>query len=318
MESTTTELDQLTETAIHNVEAFSTSTTDENQFTLNGITDTPNIRKAVSQPRLAMSSTPMLTGDRITRLKLEFNRCVNDQKAKRQEILALKEELSEKKREIERIKADENRVLVELNINKEENERLKIRLKNSERELDEYKSKPASPSQENARKGESELLNRVHKLERENENFRSNCDHLNETIRALEDERDRIEEKYREACKDIAELQQKISRIESNSCLECEKEKFLADDAKQECIRIKELYVRVSDEKEEALRKLRQIEAIDANKELLEKRNLVASLERSLQLAEMKCTEVSKILEREKIDHEIQMQNLRSKYEQGT
>ncbi|XP_031635951.1 putative leucine-rich repeat-containing protein DDB_G0290503 [Contarinia nasturtii] len=316
LESTTTELDQLTETAIHNVETISSSATDENQFMSNGIMDTPMIRKAVSHPRLAMSSTPLLVGDRITRLKLEFNRCVTDQKAKRQEILALKEELMEKNREIDRIKADENRVLIELNINKEENERFRIRLKNTERELDEYKNKMMSGSQENTPKDESELLNRLHKLERDNENFRSNCNHLNETIRALEDERDHTEEKYREACKDIAELQQKISRFESNSCLECEKQKFLANEAKQECLRIKELYVRISDEKEDTSRRLRQIEAIDINKELLEQRNMVASLERSLQLAEMKCTEVSKILEREKIDHEIQIQNMRAKYEQ--
>lgn len=56
---------------------------------------------------------------------------------------------------------------------------------------------------------------------------------------------------------------------------------------------------------------------LDINIELLEQRNMVASLERSLQLAEMKYTEISKILEREKIDHETQMQNLRAKYEQG-
>lgn len=277
---------------------------------MNGIIETPIIRKAVS-------STPLQVEDRLTRLKLEFNRCVAEQKAKRQEILALKEDLAAKNREIDRLKADENHALIELNTSKENTERLTNRLKHMERELEDYKNKTESSHHEQITKEESELMNRIQKLEQENENFRSNCNHLNETIRTLEDERDSIEEKYREVCKEMGELQQKFSQLESTPCLECEKEKFLTKDARDECTRLKELYVRVTDEKEEILRKLRQAEAVDVKKELQEQRNMVASLERSLQLAEMKYTEISKILEREKIDHENKIQNLRTKYEIG-
>lgn len=263
-----------------------------------------------------MSSTPATVEDRITRLKEEFNRCVADQKLKRQEILALKAELDAKNKQINQLKADENHALIELTTTKENAERMAIRLKNAERELEESNTKTQTNYEQNT-KDENELMNRLHELQRENENFRSSCNHLNETIRGLEDERDSIEEKYREACKEMAELQQEITKLKSSPCLECEKEKFLAKDAQQECTRLKELYMRVNDDKEEVVRKLRQLEAHDLNKELLEQRNIVANLERSLQLVEMKYNETAKILEREKIDHETQMQNLRAKYEQG-
>lgn len=283
----------------------------------NSIEETPTIRKAVSHPRLAVSSTPLQVEDRITRLKQEFNRCVVDQKAKRQEILALKEELTAKKREIDRLKQDENHALIELNTSKENSERLAIRLKNMERELEDYKLKTDSSHQEQTTAEKNELMSRIQKLEQENENFRSNCNHLNETIRMLEDERDRTEEKYREVCKEMAELQQKFSQLESSPCLECEKETFLTKEYREECTRLKELNIHITDEKNDLLRKLKQTETVDLKKELLEQRNMVASLERSLQLAEMKYTEISKILEREKTDHDIQIENLRAKYEAG-
>lgn len=324
-------MEQLTETAIHNVETG-------NDYG-NGITDTPIIRKAISQPRLAVSSTPMVVEDRLNMLKTEFNRVVKDQRAKRQEILALKdelaaknqqieqqkvnniqalqEELSAKTQQIDRLKADENQALIELTMSKETAERLAIRLKNLERELEDWKSKYSPNNENQIVKEDSELLHKLRELEQENQNFRLNCNHLNETIRALEDERDSIEEKYRELCKEMAELQQQSSKDEQKSSLECEKEKFLTKDAREECTRLKDLYMRVNDEKDEAIRKIRQMEALDLNKQLLEQRNTVASLERSLQLAEMKYAEVSKILEREKTEHENQIQNLRAKYEQG-
>lgn len=283
----------------------------------NDITETPTIRKAISQPRLGVSSTPLLFEDRISKLKQEFNRCVADQKLKRQEILSLKDEIAAKNKQIDQLKTDENQGLIELTTCKENTERLQIRLKNMERELEDCKNQIKTNDQEQNEKDGEELMNRLHKLEQENDNFRLNCDHLNETIRALEGERDSIEEKYRDASKDIAELQQKLTQQEMNPCLKCEKEKFLTTDAKQECTRLKEMYIQINDEKEDALRKLRQVEAQDLSKELLEQRNMVASLERSLQLAEMKCNELTKILEREKLDHETQLQNLRTKYEEG-
>lgn len=316
LNSTTTELEQLTETMINDDDGPG-----NNSPSSNGITETPLIRKAVGQPpRHAVSSTPLLVEDRLTRLKQEFNRCVADQRAKRMEITALKEELNAKNEQIDRLKADENHALIELTMSKENAERLAIRLKNMEREMEEFKKNTNSENGMTApaiSDDDANLVNRLRSLEQENDNFRLSCNHLNETIRGLEDERDSIEHKYRDACKDIAELQHKLSNLESSSCLECEKQKFLTKDAQQECTRLKELYIKIDAEKEDVLRKLRHLEAVDLNKELLEQRNMVASLERSLQLAEMKYTETTKILEREKADQETHIQKLRAKYEQG-
>lgn len=288
---------------------------------MNGLLETPLIRKAVSQPRLAISSTPMIVEERLALLKQEFNRCVADLKSKRNEIDKLKTELAAKNQQIGQLRADENQQLIELTMSRENAERLAIRLKNMERELEEYKNKTLQCNQQTmtmtTTKDENELATKLQQLELDYKNCRANCDHLNETIRMLEDERDNADEKYREACKDIAELQQKLSQQQANGCMECEKEKFLASEAKQEVIRLKELYIKINDEKEEVMRKLRQIEAHDLNKEILEQRNMVASLERSLQLAEMKYTEINKILEREKDEHVNEIQNLRAKYEKG-
>lgn len=306
-------MEHLTETAINNIEI------DQVSPMTNGLVETPLIRRAVSQPKLAVtSSTPLLAQERLMIQKMEFNRCLADLKSKQKENQALKEEITAKNLQIERLKGDENQALIELTMSKENAERLAVRLKNLERELEENQ-KNTTPlcNDEHPIKDGNELMNKLRQLESENKNFRSNCNHLNETIRALEDERDSIEERYREACKDIAELQQKLSNTQPNACLECEKEKFLAKDAKQECTRLKEMYIQINDEKEEIVRKLRHMETLDINKELLEQRNMVASLERSQQLAEMKYTEISKILEREKNEHGAQIQHLRAKYEQG-
>lgn len=317
LELTTTELEQLTETAINE------SNLGLSKPPPTGITETPLIRRAATNLLKTgsgfSSSTPIIIEDQLNRMKQEFNRCVADQKLKRQEIIALKEKLAEKDREIDALKADENRALIEITINKEKADRLANRLKSIERELDQVKENtaPNAHEQSTPSKHVEELHDKLHRLEKENDNFRINCDHLNETIKELEDERDKIEEKYREACLDIAQLQGKLTMIESQPCLNCEKEKFLAKDSHQECIRLKELYLNVHEEKEEVTRKLKQIETLDVNKELMEQRNMVASLERTLQLTEMKCNELTKILDREKIDYEHQIQNLRSKYEQG-
>lgn len=255
LESTTTDLEHLTETAIHNIDI------DQVNPMTNGIVETPLIRKSVSQPKLAVSSsTPMLAQERLMIQKIEFNRCVAESKSRQKENQALKDELAAKNLQIERLKGDENQALIELTMSKENAERLAIRLRNLERELEECQKNMSPFNEEHPIKDDNERLNRLRQLELENKNFRSNCNHLNETIRALEDERDSIEEKYREACKDIAELQQKLSKIQPNTCLECEKEKFLAKDAKQECTRLKEMYIQINDEKEEIVRKLRHME----------------------------------------------------------
>lgn len=301
LESTTTELEFLTETAANDANDMSSPTTNHQ---LDAITETPMIRKPPSsllKGRLGFaSSTPSIVGDRLKRLKQEFNRCVADLKAKRHEIVLLNEQIKTKNQQIEQIKADENRVLIENSLNKEKLDRLTNRLQSLEWELKESKRNNEfhakfNTIQDENHKNIDELFNQNKKLETENENFRKNCDHLNETIKELEDERDKIEEKYRAACLDISELQRKLTDLASNSCLSCEKEKSLAESAQQECNRIKELYIRLHDEKEEITQKLKENDF-----KLMEYQSTIGNLKKSFELTESKCMELTESLERER------------------
>lgn len=257
----------------------------------------------------------MLVGDRLTRLKQEFNRCVADLKSKRAEITALKEQIILKNRQIEQLKTDENRALVECSMSKENAERLSNRLKSVEWELVELKkvsSNINSTADGNGTFGNAdEHAKLITKLEEENANFRKNFDHLNETIKELEDERDKIEEKYRESCQDIAELQRKLTQLESSpECERCEQFKFEALTAKQEYKQLKELYLKLNEENEDISRKLKRAEMLGANKEIDEQRALISSLEHSLQLAETKYAELTKKMQRDKAEFESRIQSL--------
>lgn len=123
------------------------------------------------------SSTPMVVEDQLNRMKQEFNRCVADQKMKRQEISNLKEKIAQKDREIESLKADENLALVECNIAKEKADRLANRLKSLERDYEQLKEMhPESTKHQNLMSNRQidELQNQIRKLEKENDNFRTN------------------------------------------------------------------------------------------------------------------------------------------------
>lgn len=325
MELTTAELEQMTDSAIH--EETSELATNMNRYNLNGIQHSPLSHKPSSNllhKRLALgisSSTPIIVEDQLIRLKQEFNRCLTDQKSKRQEILALKTQLSSQTKEVDRLKADENQALIDLNINKEKTERLENKLKMAERQLFELKklnSSNGGQSQFTTTQAEH-IEEQVIELQKENEMFRQNCDHLHKTVKELEDERDKIDEKYRNACKENTELQTKLDLIMSKTnihCLKCEKEKFLLKDSQQECTRLKELYIQLTGEKDDVTRQLAHLQSTDVNIELVEQKEGLYDLERALQLAELKCTVLMKILDREKIDYEKQI-DMRTNYEKG-
>lgn len=290
----------------------------------NGITDTPMILRAAnnilkSYPSIS-SSTPLVVEDQMNRMKQEFNRCVADQKVKRHEITSLKEKLAQKDHEIESLKADENRALIESNIAKEKADRLANRLKSLERDYEQLKEMhPDSIKNQNliSNRQIDELRNQIQKLEKENDNFRTNCDHLNQTIKELEDERDRIEEKYRDACLDIAELQGKLTLFESQPCSNCKKEKHLAEDAQREYAIMKCKFLKTFEEKEELSRELSRKKTLDVHKELMERKQMIINLKHSLELTELKCNEMTKILDRERIDYKEHIEHLRTKYVQG-
>lgn len=201
---------------------------DENA--MNGLTETPLSRNATTklmQKRAGMiaasTSTPLVVvEDRLIRLKQEFNRCMTDQKTKRQEIVMLKEQLAKQTAEIDRLRTDENRALIEVNTSREKIERLENKLKMAELELNDLRESAGADAadadntsrRQSAMTRFAELEKQLHLLQKENENFRQNCDHFNATIKELEDERDRIDEKYRGAIDDREALQTKFDAIE--------------------------------------------------------------------------------------------------------
>lgn len=198
----------------------------------NGFTETPLSRNAntkLMQKRVGMvaasTSTPLvIVEDRLIRLKQEFNRCMTDQKTKRQEIVLLKEQLAIQTAEIDRLRTDENRALIEINTNREKLERLENKLKMAELELNDFRAAAvtdAADADQTSRRQSAmtrfaELERQLHLLQKENENFRQNCDHLHATIKELEDERDRIDEKYRAAVDERDLLQAKFDAIEKD------------------------------------------------------------------------------------------------------
>lgn len=137
---------------------------------------------------------------------------MTDQRTKRQEITMLKEQLAKQTTEIDRIRADENRALIEISTSREKMERLENKLKMAEFELDDLRSAAdrANPTDTTRRQSTMtrfmELEQKLHLLQKENENFRQSCDRLHATIKELEDERDRIDEKYRDAIRARDEL----------------------------------------------------------------------------------------------------------------
>lgn len=307
LEMTTSELEQLTESVAHDKETdFPSSPNRPN------ITETPVIRKPsnnlLRSDGLFASSTPMIVGDRLIRLKHELNRCVADLKEKRSEITALKEQIIAKNRQIEQLKIEENRALIDCTVSKESAERLSNRLKAVESEFNEFRKHSPNIGSTAESDEQSKVLT---KLEEENANFRKNFDLLTATIKELEDERDRIEEKYRESCQDTAELQRKLTQLEASpDCSRCENARFEILTVKQEHKQLKELYLRLHDENEDISRKLQRAEAAGESKGSDAQREVISSLEQSLQLAESKYAELTKKMHRDKTAYERHVQSL--------
>lgn len=268
---------------------------------------------------MGMSSTPLVVEDRLLRLKQEFNRCLADQREKRQEIMRLREQISSQAEEINSLKLEENRALIEINTCKENAERLANKLKLTETELERLRRLSKSHANEDIKATKSDNLEeRLNQMQKENESFRQNCDHLHETIKELEDERDRIEEKYRKLRVENEKLMKKLeSSTVCEQCLGYERGKFLLKDAQQECQRLKNMYIQVCNDKDELARDLAESREIDVSKELGEQKMKTSKLERDLQVAEMKCTELSKMLEKEKVDCERRIEELKANFGSG-
>ncbi|EDS29669.1 conserved hypothetical protein [Culex quinquefasciatus] len=267
----------------------------------------PTCTFAASRKNL-VGSTPINpnlknTEDRVTKLKHELLICMNGQKEKRETIKRLETDLAARDREIQQLKKDESDALVQMNQYKEEAFRLGSKLKILEGELDKCYKKDQNNSKQPRRSSFDKQ------------------DALEEKIFALQQEKLALEDKLTKLDQDHARLQDKCKRLESDSKsadtvkLELEKQKFLLKDAQSECDRVKQLYIEISSCKDAVARELSVLKSQDPAHEMASLSEKVASLERALQLAELKCSEFGKLLERENIlkfpsSFQLEIQNL--------
>ncbi|XP_073826496.1 chromosome segregation ATPase asterless [Musca autumnalis] len=293
--------------------------------------DTPR-RLSQTQGRV-VGSTPLNPIDRVGNLKDELYRALANVKAKREEVKRLQQTVEDKQNEIRILKQEENKSLVQITTLKEENIRLENKLKLLEEEYEHIKSnkEPDSSQQDNqlqTLKHELEELQRQHievkakytSLEQEKQSQEMERKKLDFQIKNLEidleelkQEHESLKLNYEQMRKENLELKQR--NTVDNVRLELEKHKFLLKDAQAECDRLKNLYVEISNAKEAISYEMDKLLKSDQAKELQMAKEKIAHLQRSLQLAEVKTSELSKMLETEKLCHEREVAALRDKLE---
>lgn len=293
--------------------------------------DTP--RRLSQTQGHVVGSTPMNPVDRVGSLKDELYRALANVKAKREEVRKLQLSVEEKDKEIRTLKLEENKALVQISTLKEDNIRLENKLKVLKEDYDSLKtSQDQQHSQEDnrlqsTRKEIEELRHNVNLLKQQNSELEnqkisqdserrrldSQLKNLEIDLEELRQEHDSLKLNYEQMHKENQTLKQRHTA--DNLHLELEKHKFLLKDSQAECDRLKNLYVEISNAKEALSFDMEKLLKSDQAKELQAAKEKIANLQRSLQLAEVKCSELSKILETEKLCHERELSTLREKLE---
>ncbi|XP_058822477.1 centrosomal protein of 152 kDa [Topomyia yanbarensis] len=243
------------------------------------------------------------TEERVTKLKHELLICMNGQKEKREAIKRLEADLAARDQEINQLKKDESSALVQMNQYKEEAFRVNSKLKILENELEKFYKKEQHSSKQVRRSSydkQDALEDKIFTLQQEKIE-------LEEKVSSLENENRQLEERGKKSEAD--------SKTLDEVKLDLEKQKFLLKDAQSECERVKNLYIEMSSCKDAVCRELDALKHKDTEKELSILHEKVASLERALQLAELKSSELSKMLEKEKLEHEKLLKDLRERRE---
>uniref|UniRef100_A0A182P0A5 Uncharacterized protein n=1 Tax=Anopheles epiroticus TaxID=199890 RepID=A0A182P0A5_9DIPT len=236
--------------------------------------------------------------DRLVRLKNELLVCMTGQKEKRETIRHLEANLLAKDRELEQLKRDESETLVQMNQYKEEAFRLASKCKILEQELQKLTEDGQGTKKDTERSN------------RRRSSFDVRQEALEDKIFTLQQAKLEAEEQIELLERENKQLSERCKTLdnEAGTCsvlkLEVEKQKFLLADAQKECERLKRLYIEVSGAKEELGRELSTLRAQDSAKQIAALQEQVVSLERALQLAELKASELSKLLDKEKTSHE--------------
>ncbi|XP_053969396.1 golgin subfamily A member 6-like protein 24 isoform X1 [Anastrepha ludens] len=292
--------------------------------------DTPS-RLSQTQGKV-VGSTPLTTTDRLGSLKEELYRALANIKGKREEIRRLQQSLDEKTTENRALREEENKALVQITTLKETNARLENRLKLLEQEYEELQHKSMANLNNTSHRADIEALQQ--QLKTEKQALREQCERLETECKNHEIERKKLDLQLRNVEVDLEELKQEHESMKMNyeqimkenqnlrsrttadkMRLDLEKHKFLLKDAQAECDRLKNLYIEISNAKEALRYEVDKLRHTDNMKELQEQREKVANLQRALQLAEVKSSELAKILETEKVCHERDVKELKERFE---
>ncbi|XP_052867138.1 centrosomal protein of 152 kDa [Anopheles cruzii] len=266
----------------------------------NLIGSTPN-NNFVQKPRIAFAGD---ADERVVRLKNELLACMAGQKENRATIWQLESDLQARDRELDQLKKDESEVLVQMNQYKEEAFRLSSKCRILEQEMEKMAKQSVTTatgggSAENRR---SSYALRQKSLEDRILTLQQTKSEADERIDRLEKEKANLEEKCRSLSAEVS--------VCAALRLEIEKQKFLLSDAQSECDRLKRLYVEMSAAKDEVVRELATLRSQDSAKQIAALQEKVVSLERAFQLAELKSSELEKLLDKEKTSHETLLQQL--------
>lgn len=278
-------------------------------------------------------STPLNTIDRVNNLKTELCRALENIKSKRAEVRKLQQSLDDKQEEIKQLKQEENEALVQISTLREENIKLENKLKVLQQEFDQLAKRPDPITQHDSNlvlslQEQLEEVKKLITLEKQKSNELERCKMQQEADRKkldaqyknlkidleeLKQEHESLKLNYEQILKENISLKQR--QTADNMRLELEKQKFLLKDSQAECDRLKNLYVEISNAKEALSYEFEKLRNSDAEKDLQDEKEKVANLQRALKLAEVKCSELSKILETDKLRHEREQADLRDKLE---
>ncbi|XP_055849462.1 synaptonemal complex protein 1 [Episyrphus balteatus] len=275
-----------------------------------------------------VESTPLTGVERANNLKEELCRAMSNLKNKREEIREMQKAMDRKDHEIKYLKQEENRALVKITTCQEENTRLKNKLKLIEEELDELRAKSVE-DERNLK--QTEILDELMCLKEERKFLQNEIENMKHLKLCKEDaekakanmaiELRMLDSKVKDLQVDLEELKQERDSLKANYKQnedlqsDIERLRFRLEDSQKECDRLKNLYVEISNEKEAIAIELKKYLKADFCKDLQEQREECASLNKALKLAEIKCSELTKILETQKISYEKDLSQLREKLE---
>ncbi|XP_052902644.1 centrosomal protein of 152 kDa [Anopheles moucheti] len=260
--------------------------------------------------------------NRVVRLKNELRVCMTGQKEKRDLIRHLEANLQAKDRELDQLKKDESETLVQMNQYKEEAFRLASKCRILEQELEKLTADETTSSKRNNERSITTGSGGANRR-RSSGDFRQEA-FLEDKIFTLQqakleaDERiqllDRENKQLSERCVTLTNETGSVAALK----LEVEKQKFLLLDAQKECDRLKRLYIEMCGAKEELGRELSTLRSQDSAKQIAVLQEQAVSLERALQLAELKASELAKLLDKEKTDHEQLLKQMASSTDSNT